>query len=112
LNAFSPDGCWDSAAMQVRVVQLFRIFLPNAFTPGNDQLNESYEPKGTAIGTYTLRVYNRWGQQVFEADPQHPFTGRDRQGRLLPEGVYAVTAIVQSVHGERAFLQTTVHILR
>jgi len=112
LNAFSPDGCWDSAAMQVRVVQLFRIFLPNAFTPGNDQLNESYEPKGTAIGTYTLRVYNRWGQQVFEADPQHPFTGRDQLGRPLPEGVYAVTAIVQSVHGERAFLQTTVHVLR
>jgi gliding motility-associated-like protein len=94
------------------VVQLFRIFLPNAFTPGNDRLNEVYAPSGTAIGSYTMRIFNRWGQMVYLADEKHPFTGHDHSGRPLPEGVYAVSAEVRSVHGERAFLQTTVHVLR
>ena len=112
LSAFSAEGCWDTASLQVRVVQLFRIFLPNAFTPGNDQLNEVYAPSGTAIGSYTMRIFNRWGQMVYLADEKHPFTGHDHSGRPLPEGVYAVSAEVRSVHGERAFLQTTVHVLR
>ena len=112
LSAFSAEGCWDTASLQVRVVQLFRIFLPNAFTPGNDRLNEVYAPSGTAIGSYTMRIFNRWGQMVYLADEKHPFTGHDHSGRPLPEGVYAVSAEVRSVHGERAFLQTTVHVLR
>jgi hypothetical protein len=49
---------------------------------------------------------------VYLADEKHPFTGHDHSGRPLPEGVYAVSAEVRSVHGERAFLQTTVHVLR
>jgi hypothetical protein len=112
LSAFNSEGCSDTAAMQVRVVQLFRIFLPNAFTPGNDQLNETYQPQGTAIASYNLFVYNRWGQLVFRADENNPFTGLDHQGTPLPQEVYIISAQIRSVHGDKAYLNTTVHLLR
>jgi hypothetical protein len=112
LSAFNSEGCSDTAAMQVRVVQLFRIFLPNAFTPGNDQLNETYQPQGTAIASYNLLVYNRWGQLVFRADEHNPFTGLDHQGTPLPQEVYIISAQIRSVHGDKAYLNTTVHLLR
>lgn len=112
LSALNAHGCQDTAAMNVRVIQMFRVFLPNAFTPGNDALNDTYLPGGTSIDSYSLNIYNRWGQLVFTANHKTPFTGRDQNGKPLPEGVYVVHAQIQSVFGERIFLQTTVHLLR
>jgi len=112
LSAFNAEGCWDTAALNVKVFRLFRVFLPNAFTPGNDALNDTFEPEGTAISSFTMNVYNRWGQLVFKANEKTPFTGLDGQGNPLPEGVYVVSAVIESNYGERIFLNTSVHLLR
>lgn len=52
------------------VIQKLRLFMPNAFTPNGDNLNDSFGAKGLFFNTFELKVYNRWGQQVFSADTQ------------------------------------------
>lgn len=49
-----------------------QVFAPNAFTPNGDGLNDFFLPqircKSIDVLNYNLRVYNRWGQQVFQAN--------------------------------------------
>ena len=53
-------------------VTRYKAFVPNAFTPKNgDVLNDIYIPKLAfyeAGMNYTLRIYNRWGELLFETD--------------------------------------------
>lgn len=46
-----------------------QIFVPNAFTPNNDGLNDVLKAKAYfRIEEFTLTIYNRWGQKIFTSD--------------------------------------------
>jgi len=89
-----------------RVVALFkevefRIFIPNAFTPDNDGVNDSFLPlgQGFTANQYRFTVLNRWGEVVFDTnDPETPWIGQDSSmggEHFVPDGVYmySVTAL-------------------
>lgn len=66
--------------------------IPNAFTPNGDGVNDYFFPRqylSAGIAGFTLSVYNRWGQKVFETTKA---TGRGWDGNFnnkpQPEGVY------------------------
>ena len=64
--------------------------LPNAFTPNGDGQNEVFLPmhKGCTFRTYSLKIFSRWGEKLFEsADPEFGWNG-EVQGRPVPEGVF------------------------
>jgi gliding motility-associated-like protein len=45
------------------------LWCPTAFTPNSDGLNDSFHPKCQSfLSSYQIRIYNRWGQQVFESN--------------------------------------------
>ncbi|MCU0434861.1 MAG: gliding motility-associated C-terminal domain-containing protein [Bacteroidia bacterium] len=44
------------------------VYLPNSFTPNNDGLNETFRAEGTGITVWNMRIYNRWGEMIFETD--------------------------------------------
>ncbi len=48
----------------------FKFYVPNAFTPDNNLLNDEFKPGGNlaAIETYQMQVYDRWGKKLFETD--------------------------------------------
>lgn len=68
------------------------FYLPNAFSPNNDGINEVYKPAGKcAVKEYQLNIYNRYGQQVFASNQAgNGWDGR-RNGQALPDGVYVYT---------------------
>ena len=41
------------------------LYIPNAFTPNKDGLNDIFLPKCDNLDTYSLEIYNRWGELVF-----------------------------------------------
>ncbi|MDZ7845699.1 MAG: gliding motility-associated C-terminal domain-containing protein [Owenweeksia sp.] len=55
--------CTDTISQYVYVEDVFKIFIPNAFTPNDDGVNELFTFKGVGIKNFTARIYNRW--QVF-----------------------------------------------
>ena len=88
LIAFSDQGCVarDSVDIQVEVAR--SVYIPTAFTPNGDGLNESFIP----LTVYPqvkqfdyLAVYNRWGQVVYEQTNVNPtaigvgWTGQDEE---------------------------------
>jgi gliding motility-associated-like protein len=62
--------CVQFDSMQATIVCPPRLYMANAFTPGNDQLNEYFKPVSQYVDKYTLYIYNRWGQLVYKGD-QH-----------------------------------------
>ena len=48
----------------------FHLYVPNAFTPDNDGVNDAFHPLGAGFegDLYTFSVFNRWGEVVFATD--------------------------------------------
>ncbi len=80
----------------------FAIYVPTAFSPNNDGMNDAFIPVGEAILTenYRLRVFNRWGEIVFESeDPLQPWLGEHQSGGYyVPDGIYQYHLRLQSAH--------------
>jgi gliding motility-associated-like protein len=64
-------------------------FVPNVFTPNNDQLNEFFGPVvSCALGDVSFYIYNRWGEKIYEShDLNKPWDGK-YLGSSVPDGVY------------------------
>jgi gliding motility-associated-like protein len=63
--------------------------MTNVFTPNNDGKNDVFNFRGTGITTSQLRVFNRWGEQLFESnDAKTGWNGKTMQGVNCPEGTY------------------------
>lgn len=69
LWAYSPEGCVDSTCQVVEIDGQFVLYVPNAFTPDGDGLNETFYPRGSGFDNevYTLLIFDRWGELVFES---------------------------------------------
>ena len=82
----------------------FNLFIPNAFTPDNDGLNDSFLPLGGGFVTesYSFMVFNRWGNLVFKTDdPDEAWIGQNnqRQGtHFVPSGLYSYRVEAQGFH--------------
>lgn len=61
-------ACSDTIVKAIKVESDFALYVPNAFTPNEDEDNEIFQAKGFGIVKYTMSVYTRWGQKVFETN--------------------------------------------
>jgi len=64
-------GCADTSEIYIKVTDcpFDGLYIPNAFTPNNDYLNDVFSPKGhfDQIMEYKMTIWNRWGQKIFES---------------------------------------------
>ena len=70
INVRSLFGCTASDSVLIKVIcDASQIFIPNSFTPNNDGVNDVFYPRGTGISQVkSFRIYNRWGELLFEKD--------------------------------------------
>ncbi len=77
-----------STSNYAEVIPPVSIYIPNAFTPNGDGLNDTFGVKGEGIRDYHLYVYDRWGTVIWEsANPNQQWDGI-YQGRPAEAGVY------------------------
>jgi gliding motility-associated-like protein len=81
-------GCTDNAVMDVYGDVLF--YIPTAFTPDNDGLNDAFEITGRQIRLFEIWIYNRWGELVYTStDLDEAWIGDVNGGtHFAPNGVY------------------------
>lgn len=58
-------GCTDSTYQTVTITTFFTLYIPTAFTPNEDKVNDIFMPKGEGILKYELNIYDRWGNMIF-----------------------------------------------
>jgi gliding motility-associated-like protein len=88
----TPGGCVGVDTVKLSVLAGPTIYVPSGFTPNGDGRNDLFisYPVGIARFDY-LRVFNRWGQLVFES--KNPLQGWDGKfkGKQVPSGTYIYT---------------------
>ncbi len=67
------------------------LIVPNAFTSNGDRLNDMFEIAYASIKTYQLKIYDRWGELIFESFEPQNFWDGNYKGKFCPEGVYIYT---------------------
>lgn len=87
------------------------VFIPNAFTPNNDGVNDVYYIPDANFTKFEFSVYDRWGNRVFFSDqPSFRWNG-DSGGRQLASGVYVYVLVATS--GKREIKRSgTITIVR
>ncbi|MFM9944847.1 MAG: PKD domain-containing protein, partial [Bacteroidia bacterium] len=59
-------GCKDSSSKRVYVNFILFTHIPNAFSPGTDDINPLFAPSGLGIKDYKLTIFNRWGEKIYD----------------------------------------------
>lgn len=84
------DGCERAVVAQVFVDSGCSIDIPNVFTPNGDGQNDRFVIEGIEFTSNVLRIYNRWGQVVYEAtNYQNQWGGGD-----VTDGTYYYEVLV------------------
>jgi gliding motility-associated-like protein len=67
LIVIDKNGCIDTVSEIVKVKDVFTFYIPNAFTPNDDKLNDGFAPQGINVdpNSFEMFIFNRWGNQVF-----------------------------------------------
>lgn len=64
------------------------LFMANAFSPGNDLVNNVFMPRGRNITVTLFQIYNRWGELIFETDQDGVGWDGTYKGEYVQEGLY------------------------
>ncbi len=98
LSVENAWGCTDQIMYTVYVRPVFHYYVPNAFTPDGDGLNEKFNGYGfgfdkTDVKVFHMQIFNRWGELIFETnDYAKGWDGTNNGKPLGPEAfVYKIT---------------------
>jgi gliding motility-associated-like protein len=75
-------NCTDTISQNLIINPVYSIFIPSSFTPNTDNKNEVFEPIINAAQSYIMKIYDRWGGIIYQAENQ----GWD--GKNVPSGQY------------------------
>ncbi len=115
----NSNGCMDSITYRLEIHDEYYFYIPNAFTPNGDGINDFFCPQGTdALQSlpliYTMEIYNRWGEKIFETiNTSYPWYGQVNDGTKIAEaGVYVYRITFQNPHFTNKVLVGSVALIR
>ncbi len=92
LTATDQRGCQATDQLSVIVDQTKRIFIPSAFSPNGDGVNDFFKIFGQSVHISHLQIFDRWGNMILS---KHDFDISDddgwdgfHDGKKLPSGIY------------------------
>ncbi|MDX1652568.1 MAG: PKD domain-containing protein [Brumimicrobium sp.] len=94
LIAISASGCPDTAYAVINIYEELIFYVPNTFTPDNDDFNEVFKPiftSGFDPFDYKLLIFNRWGEVIFESNNSEigwDGTYGAESNRIVKDGTY------------------------
>jgi gliding motility-associated-like protein len=86
LNILNQYGCADSTYRTVIIEPDWAFFVPNAFSPNGDGINDTFGGNGYGVLEYQMFIFDRWGNRVFDTDSmQKPWTGKANLGASIAQ---------------------------
>jgi gliding motility-associated-like protein len=91
----------NSVSNYAEVIPPLSIYIPSAFTPNNDGINDTFGVKGEGITNFHIYIYNRWGELLFETtNPKQQWDGNFK-GRKSEQGTYVYKLMASGMTKER-----------
>ncbi|MCE3229757.1 MAG: hypothetical protein K0S32_4308, partial [Bacteroidetes bacterium] len=114
--AINLYGCKDTAIHKVEIKPDVSIYIPNAFTPDQNNRNDVFQPKGVGISedNYKMEIFDRWGELIFTSNAFK--TGWDGtvkgSGQIAQDGVYIYKIFVTDLQGNKKYYVGHVTLLK
>lgn len=114
LIATSNGGCTDTLVEPLEVNPEYTVFIPNAFTPNADGNNDMFFVYGEEITTINLKIFDRWGNMIFESDRQEDgWDGRANGGtNMAQQDVYVYKVFIKDFEGKQHKYSGHVSLIR
>ncbi len=107
----SNGTCVDTSYCQTIEV-IGKIGIADAFSPNNDGINDVITVDGIGIVEMTLKIYNRYGELIFESNDQSVGWDGTYKNQPEPEGVYVWIFNYQLMSGEKGQLTGNLTLMR
>lgn len=110
LTVTNSDGCTDTKCQEVSAIVVPLFDVPNAFAPNGK--NNTFYVQAFGATKFNLKIFNRWGQLVFESsDPRIGWDGRFK-GEVQPMDAYAYIVNLEFTDGTKGSRSGSVTLLR
>jgi len=108
------NNCTDVTERDVVVQDLHTLYIPSAFTPDGDGINDFFGPVGISVDNdyYNMYIFDRWGKIIFHSqDVNHHWDGSVKDsGRKVP-GVYTYRILYREIGGKEKKVMGTVTLI-
>ena len=114
LIAYTATNCPDTACQTVEVIEEVEsvIGIPTAFSPNNDTHNDVLYVRGSGIQSFTLVIYNRYGEKVFETNDLSSGWDGTYKGQPENTGVFAYYLEYEYVNGDKSSLKGNITLVK
>jgi len=94
-------GCVDTIRGTVRIEYGYTFYIPNAFTPDGNGVNDFFQGYGTSVKTYEMKIFDRWGAPIFSTNSYDvPWDGKSGTNAVQSD-VYIYKIKVTDIYDKR-----------
>ena len=114
LIAYTDNSCVDSSYQSLSIEPVENVYVPNAFTPNGDGANDVFlvSTFGVQEEGFYLRVFDKWGEIVFESQELHKGWDGMHKNDLCKSDVYVYSVDYLDVTGSLNSFRGTVSLIR
>ena len=114
VEIINEDGCRNEAFIKVVIVTCDEpyTFIPNAFSPNGDGINDVFSLRGEFIMDMNMKIFNRWGEKVFQSSNQSIGWDGTLNGEKLGPDVFAYIIEFSCIDGNKYIKKGNVSLIR
>lgn len=110
INGCENEYFWP---LMVNVTEEVYIYVPNAFSPNGDDLNDEFSVVTRLITDFNIQMFDRWGKLLYASDDlSFGWDGKDISGQPVTEGVYVYRIVATTYSGDRIDRSGSVTVIR
>lgn len=103
LTVESEHGCRDTSQHEIDVREVVNIYIPNAFTPDGDGINDNFNIVGENLvdDEYSLLIFDRWGENIFASRALNNGWDGTYKGEIVKTDIYVYQVQVYDIFGDK-----------
>ena len=107
------NGCISQDSVYIDIIFDSGVFIPSAFSPNNDGINDVLKPRIFGLVNYKLIIYDRWGKKVFEStDPQQGWNGNSLKNKTINSDVFTYFVFAEYQNAAKKVFKGNITMLR
>jgi gliding motility-associated-like protein len=108
-----PFGCSYSYTTTLKIEKGFNVMIPNAFSPNNDGLNDTFKPLFKGLSKIKMEVFNTWGGLLYseEGTSLQGWTGKINNA-FIENGNYYYKVVATTFYGDEAVYNGPFKLIR
>ena len=112
--AINEYGCRDTTEHTIRIKGEPTIFIPNAFTPDGNGVNDVFSPKMYGVREFNMQIFDRWGNLIFTSvDTEIGWNGKvNGTGELVQDGSYIYVIYIRNMLGNPRTYKGTITVIK